>query len=439
MLLPSWMKKYSYQLEMCGIQKMLFALEDEKLSATFVSRSGGTKAKVTLNYEYEEMDVIGANIPRGKREFLAYDIAPYISMMEMFLPSERSTDFSFQCLSSDPDTCTGYRHHYIENTSLNPLLLIDARIANSKEYQWPKSLLRLIRNSVMGKLKIVDMKELYGWKVRSTASCFGSVLSTNVRTSDMSRNLFPGTHRFFSLNGLSRNITGRVRNSIMPCICKVLVLNRFGKRFMIGGDILTRAIESFGKKVSDIDPTVRIEAEEVFFDNSSFHEQVSVVQQSSIVVASHGDANSNFMFLKPESYVFEIMPYGFKSDIFRNLSVAYGAQYELIRSQADNEVFKACVEHYNSNGGPSLTQYLISWERGAQMFWNETIQRRENVGSNFEIPEDEDQESSASLKNLRECASYQRLSVDLKDLARRVVQVAVRQCRVEGDLGFLHH
>ncbi|KAI0564767.1 Glycosyltransferase 61 [Gracilaria domingensis] len=415
----------------------IIVLDNDEKASVFVSRNDGTQSKVNLNYEYEDMDVIGSNLPRGKRELLAYDMTPYIFMMEMFSGSS-SSHVTFECLSGNTDSCEQYETDRSEHSSLNPLILIDARISSSKEYHWPKSLLRLIRNSVMGKLKILDMKDLYGWKVRSTASCFRSILTSNVQTGDMSPKSFTGTHRFFSLNGLSRSTSARSENSPVPCVCKVLVLNRFGKRFIIGGDILTRAITFYGKKVASIDPTVRIEAEEVFFENSSFHEQVSIIQESSIVVASHGDGNSNFMFLKPDSRVFEIMPYGYKSDIFRNIAVVYGARYEQIRSQADNEVFEACVQHYNSNKGSFVARYLTNWENNAVMFLNETIQNKRNVWSDMEIPEDEAPGTSTSLKNLRECASYQRLSVDIKDLARNVALAATQLCRVQGDVSILH-
>ncbi|PXF47857.1 hypothetical protein BWQ96_02243 [Gracilariopsis chorda] len=438
--MPSWMKEHSQQIESCGFSEVSYVLnKDVWHSSITIRRSDGSTSNVALQDDFRHLDVVGAYLPRGKRDLLVHDVTPSILMMGMFSSPIQPAQHTVTCLSRDPESCERYRFTPPQESPFNPLMLIDSQISDTKDYLWPKSLMRLLRNSMLGRLKIVDMKEVYGWRVRSTASCFRSMISTTIQTGDVPPDAFSDNDNFFLRNQLSRNMTGRLSdNSTEPCISKVLVLNRHGRRFMIGIDYLIRAVMALGKKLTEIDSLTRIEAEEVFFENCSFHEQVSIVQESNVVIAAHGDANANFMFLRPQTKVLEIMPYGYASDMYKNISNAYGARYELVRSQADIEVFAACVRHFNADENASVNDYLRGWEDKARQFWNDSIRQRANIASNYEIPKVEELEGQIKLKNLRECASYQRTSVDIKDLARRIVLEVAQQCHVRGDLSVLN-
>lgn len=439
LIMPSWMKEHNQDIETCGFSEVSYAFDsDVGNSSIAIRRSDGSMSNVTLQDDYRHMDVVGVHLPRGRRDLLAHDLTPSILMMGMFSSSIQPEQSSLTCFSKDPESCSMYRSVMARESTFNPLMLIDSQISDTKEYLWPKSLIRLLRNSMLGRLKIVDVKEVYGWRVRSTASCFRSMISTKIETGDVPPDAFRDNDNFFVRNHLSRNITGRPsEKSTEPCISKVLILNRRGRRFMIGIDYLIRALMALGKKLTEIDSLTRIEAEEVFFENCSFHEQVSIIQESNVVIASHGDANANFMFLRPQTKVFEIMPYGYASDLYKNISNAYGARYELIRSQADVEVFAACVRHFNAEENASVNEYMSGWEDTARQFWNESMRQRANIASDYEIPEMERLKNAVDLKNLRECASYQRISVDIKDLARKIALEVAYQCHVTGDLSSL--
>lgn len=424
------MTSYADQLLKCGFSRVIYAPDyDGPRSSIDLNRSDGTTANVSLNYDLRDFDAVGTETPRGERELLAFDLIPAIFMLDMFSRPRHLNDHStFHCYPNYEGKCQ------FGNPSLQPLLLIDSRISDTKEHHWPRSLLRLFRNSFKGEMKIMDMKDVYGWKVRSEATCFRSIISTAVKTGDFPPGTFTEDNRFFSVNGLSRKAVGRPKDSTKPCTVKVLVLNRYGRRSFIGGNFLTSAISSLGRELTKGDNTVRIESEEVFFDKCAFHEQVSIMQESDIVVATHGDANANFMFLRPRAKVFEILPFGYTTLLYRNISKAYDVRYETVRSQADSEVFSACVVHFNAENKSYADDFLASWNRLGSDFWNRTVKEKCNTESKYETAEEEVGRGDAVLKKLRACASHQRTSVDVKDLARNIMREIVEMCDAKRNL-----
>lgn len=438
-LLPTWMKEYSGHMEKCGFSDVSYSMVESKseLGDKFIALRG-VKNFITLKDDYRDYDIVGNEVPKGGKHELAYDITPTILMMDMFKRADAYRDVTKKlCVTKEGTACPPETTE--KSPLFNPVLLIDSRISETKDYMWPKSLLRLVRNSLRGNLTIVELKELYEWKVRSQAACFRSIISTNMQTSDLAPEALLPNNIFFSINGLNRKSAERPPHAPTACNVKVLILNRYGKRFIEGGSELTSSILSFGQQLSKVDHGVLIEPEVVFFENSSFHEQVSVMQETSVVVASHGENNANFMFLRPNTRIFEVLPFGFASDIYRNLSAAYGAIYAVVRSQPDIDLFSACVRHFNPDAKQEREKFLEKWKTVAKEFREETIQKNANVDSDYVVTDDEVGTNGTvpSLTSIRPCTSYQRISFDINDLARKVVMAGARQCHVQGDLSFL--
>lgn len=431
-LLPKWMESHASKIEACGLRQVKYAIA--------ISNSGSNGSQlalegiqgVKLDQKHVSYDLLGTEAPHGERHLLAHDIAPSILMLDMFKkPDTYSAMTTTECITKSGKPCKVGSSK--GSDALHPVFMVDSRISDTKEYLWPKSVLRLMRNSMKGTLLVKDLRDVYQWKVRSQASCFRSVLSTPVRTGDIPPDAFLGSNAFFSINRLTRKPVARSPLHAR-CTVKVLILNRYRKRFIEGADKLTFSILSYSKELSSkIGNIVVVEPEVVFFEKSSFHEQVSVMQESNIVVASHGDGNANFMFLRPKARVFEILPFGYSSDIFANISKAFGAIYEPVRSQPDIPVFSACVRHFNPDNSTKRDSMITAWENEAHAFQKKTVQKHMNSPSTYSVPTDEE----SQLRNVRQCASYQRISVDVRHLARKVVLASAEQCQVQGDLSFL--
>lgn len=436
-LLPHWMRSYSAHIAKCGLKSVRYQLADTYSNPreTYL-RSRNPEVHLSLQDDYRDFDVFGNDAPRAERNLLVTDITPTIVLLDLFRRPETYQQFTNTlCATQSGKPCE--MEDTSDLSSLRPLLLVDSRISDTKDYMWPKSLLRLIRNSVGGNLAITDLSDIYGWKVRSGASCFRSLISTNVNTSELSNDVVLSSNMFFAKNSLSR-IPARtsLAETKDRCLIKILILNRYGKRYIESSEKLSEAITAFARKVRALDSRVVIQPEVVFFESSSFHEQVSVMQEANVVVASHGDGNANFLFLRPQSRVFEILPFGFASDLYRNISIAYGSMHSYVWSQPDRDVFLACVRHFNPAASSERQAFENHWEAAATRFNEETVRRNANIRSEYTIPADDDG-IHPTLSRLRQCASYQRISVNAKHLAKMVTRAAADQCQVSGDLSFL--
>lgn len=438
-LVPRWMESYSEHISKCGLERVSYLLVDKKqkgknFTSVFTQGSG-----ITLNDGFRDLDVLGNKAPRGEPGLLVTDLTPSIFLMDLFSrPGMYSKITVTLCTTKGGTICKP--ENYSDPSVLHPLMFIDSRVADTQDFRWPKSLLRLMRNSVGGALQVSELKDLYGWRVRSEASCFRSIISTSAIASELPPQAFLQSHIFFSKNKLNRWAVNALSVSHNTCSAKVLILNRYGKRFIEGSDKLVSAISSLGQEFRRRDPRIVIQPEVVFFDNSSFHEQVSIMQETSVVVASHGDENTNFMFLRPMARAFEILPFGLSSSLYKNLSTTYGSIYSNVVAQPDEDVFLACVEHFNPKDSEEKENFVAAWKLAAQHFREETFRKKANIESDYAIPEDGDDEKQAidqRLKRLHQCASCQRISIDSKHLAKTVTKAAARQCNFKGDIDFL--
>lgn len=439
-LLPIWMQDYSTHLVRCGFDSVQFAIVNEdNLYHVAPQEDEDVQSTITLKDAYRDFDVIGNDAPRGEPSLLAIDVTPSMLLLDLF-----SRPFAYQnvtktlCTTAQGVKCGP--DNYTDPLLLRPMLFIDSRISDTKDFHWPKCLLRLIRNSMSGSLDLVQLKDLYGWRLRSEASCFRSIVSTNAHINQIPPETLIQSHIFFKKNRLDRKNVHQAKRTDETCIVKILILNRYGKRYIEGSDKLRAAIISLGEEVRKRQRGITIQPEEVFFDKASFHEQVSVMQESDIVVATHGNGNANFMFLRPKARVFEIIPFGIRSDLYKNISVTYGSSYSTVVGQPDEEVFLACVKHFNPSNSEERQRFIKTWTQEAQKFKSETVQQRANIRSNYLVPDEENEGAERdfnTLLRLKQCASYQRITVDVKHLAKAVVRTASEQCAYTGDRDFL--
>lgn len=435
-VVPQWMRAYSAHISNCGIKKVSYHITEVRSKGKTLFEVRGMSKHISLKDDYRNFDVIGNEPPRGERDLLVNDLTRASLLLDILdRPLAYSQGTKSLCTTKNGEPCLAKNNTGVG--SLKPLILVDSRISDTKDYMWPKSLLRLVRNSVSGNLEIADLKDVYAWKVYSEASCFRSLISTNVEISEIPKEVMTPKNIFFSKNNLNRvPLTAMSAQQGRSCSVKVLILNRYGKRYIEGSEKLSAAISAYGTRVHRGDERVLVQPEVAFFENSSFHEQVSVMQEAGVVVASHGDGNANFIFLRPASRVFEILPFGFASDVYRNISRAYGSIHSYVWSQPDDEVFSSCVKHFNPISSSERQAFLSHWRTSATRFAQETVRRSTNILNEYTVPE-KDEDSSRGLKRLRQCASYQRISVDVRDLAKKVTKAAAELCHAKGDLSYL--
>ncbi|NJO77640.1 MAG: glycosyltransferase family 61 protein [Cyanobacteria bacterium RM1_2_2] len=83
----------------------------------------------------------------------------------------------------------------------------------------------------------------------------------------------------------------------------------------------------------------------VRMDNKTLLEQVQIFSQAEMIVAPHGAALTNLLFVQPEVKVIELMPWGYVNNCFYVLSNYAGADYFYLQSEAIEQK-QALDEHY---------------------------------------------------------------------------------------------
>lgn len=430
-MLPRWMRKHTERLANCGLKNISFSIVDVQNGTRFEPPGVWTTTSEgqVFTDDFRDKDLLGIAVPTVEKPLLATYLAPVIHTLDIFnRPQNYANIVDSNCFSENGQVCGREKN---EQPRVNAILLVDSRIADSKDFHWPKSILRLLRSSLDARFEYRDLRTVYSWRVRSQASCFRSIITTNVQTSDMPPSSVATDHPFFLKNRLKRSSARHGLHALGQCIVKVLILNRYGQRFIEGANTLQAAISLYGRQVTEHASHVLVQPEVLFFENSSFHEQVSIIQEADVIVASHGENNANFMFARQDTQVFELIPFGYHSDVYKNLSSVYGATYRMVVAQPDAQVFAACVRHFNPEATEGRHAFLGQWLRQAQRFRSDTITRGKNIDSDYIVP------NIHNLEHLQECAAYQRISVDVRDLARSVVLSAARLCPIQADLSFL--
>lgn len=425
-LLPAWMKLYKSHLEKCGLANVQFVLQsgkdeagNEQLEARQIQRPK------ELTHLFGSYDLLGSSPPADQRQHLVVDLWPLLMAADV-LKNRNNYNGSVEslCVRQGGGKCDQSAKY-----SMHLMIRATTAISSLKDTSWVKGFLRLIRNGLLGDLRLVDTAELYGWRIRGQAACVRSIITSGGNVSSMSSKAVAPNHFMFAENELSRLprfTSSTTRDS--GCVVRVMILNRYGKRFMIGDEALRSAISQEASKITAKHPYMSIQSEVVFFENSSFHEQVGMAQEANIIIASHGEANTNVVFLRPGSALIEILPFGYSSGPYNDLARIFGVEYTKIVAEPDDEVFKSCITHFNPKASSERDKFLESWIAKASKVRARTILA--SAESNFSFASNDDPRLQG-VEKARQCMGFQRLSFNVKDLAKQAVEIGMKQCGVD--------
>jgi hypothetical protein len=429
-LLPYWMKRYSGHIESCGIEHAKYSLHRARseLDGDVWAVRGFKPGAMNLTDTYFDYDLIGGNTPRGDSHWLVTDLTPSLFVLDLsFRFKIYQPKMSAHCIRSQQTTCP-------LTTSISgarPLLLVDVRVSEQENFLWPKGFIRMIRNGLLGSLQVADLQEVYGWRLRTQAACFRSLITTRAEVHEIPPTVFDSSHFLFDGNALSRDsvrISNLSRAAQTTCDIKVLILNKYGKRHMVGDDALRAAITAYAQEVKADRNRVRFLSEAMYFETIPFHEQVSVMQESSVVVSAHGPSNANAVFLRPASLFIEVVPFGLEPDTYASIAKTYSVQYRMVMAQPDMEVFGSCVHHFNPTNSEAFQAFIKQFAAHAERFKSDALRSDSNPSTGFRIPANATAELIKEVKNARHCANYQRLSFNVKDVAKLVVDEGLSQC-----------
>lgn len=101
------------------------------------------------------------------------------------------------------------------------------------------------------------------------------------------------------------------------------------------------------------------------FGTISFSDQVAIIDQTDILMAMHGAALTHVLFMRPNSFVIELFPYGFRKTVFDNISRLMGLKYMFWQNtHQNNTIFDwDYVENHRFTQVPkeNIVGHAIDW------------------------------------------------------------------------------
>ncbi|KAJ3383933.1 hypothetical protein HDU92_003877 [Lobulomyces angularis] len=110
------------------------------------------------------------------------------------------------------------------------------------------------------------------------------------------------------------------------------------------------------------------------FGTMSFSDQMAIMDQTNILMTMHGAALTHLLFLRKNSFVIELFPYGFRKTVFNNMARIMGHKYLFWQNtHLNNTVFdyKYVEEHKFSNlSKEEIVSKPINWRNmDSKNYW----------------------------------------------------------------------
>eukprot|EP01147_Barroeca_monosierra_P007705 gene7705-9912_t len=158
------------------------------------------------------------------------------------------------------------------------------------------------------------------------------ILNANIPFHRLSSSVFSEQEAFYVEHGIERNVSAFF-DSI-----KILVLNRpYSRRVhgLNGFELKFREKTEFPVKIQEFDG----------LDGLTLKDQIALFNVADVVISPHGAANSNWIFMRRNTLVIEIFPFGFQPPQYESLARVLGLNYDYAIASPDTTTFKTCVEN----------------------------------------------------------------------------------------------
>lgn len=408
-VLPAWMRRYDETLSFdCGIRRLEFSLTD-------------TNAPPLLH----NLDLFGSEIPPKSLHGFVSEFAPQLVALDM-LSSDR--DVSQGCHSRLGKGCRVFRRSEL----LRPAVVLHTDVDRQpSRTSWIKQFIRLIPSDrFKHRVRLLSQRDLFSMKSEDEVQCFRSaVLTRSPRTKfsinpEMLREL-----RLFRANSIIK-IPRQVRSAGSTPTCEISVMFVNSKKpegyKQVAGFIpniwrLQHEIKQRAAKFHDLGLRVRVAA--VTLDGKRLRYQIDAMQKSDIVVAGTSPYLADMMFMRDNSTVIEVMPFGYYPKDFEKLArFTANVRYDSYIAHPDVKSFKNCMQRVAPRWSANFSK--------AQ----HVMKRFKKVAAKYLIS---DNTHSYTLHNLRPeldfvkpCARVQRLNSNATMFATVIVHHARLQCKI---------
>lgn len=425
LVLPKWMKKHAEFLSSrCSIKGAIFAVEN--ISEKRMLQLNSSMLRAAINSEFEVdwtnsgRDLCGTVAPRNHMPHFVTDILLPLVASEVLLGSGRGQ------LQSSTLLPTGAKDIDVRSvptfSALKPSILVFEETWNRPLSEWVPRLAQFFLHPKIGFTLLRGGKEkeprALSSKVKPKISAFRSVISSNIER-HLPLGLFgpDGKNIVLEANGISRSpawTTNGMREN--PCRVAITVLTRKGPRALLKLDSLEEKIKKLCRVAA-----VRAEIRVVDFEEKSFDDQVKIMQETNILIATHGAGNANFVFMRPSAAVIEIFPFSYKAGPFDSFARIFGLDYKFAMSAPQTEVFKECMHRHESN--QRIKQLAFSrWDMAVQTEKSSPWVHRLEFEKEFGEP------GKSEGMTTRMCVRMQELEFNIDAVSRMAVDSGTAQC-----------
>ena len=399
LILPRWMHSYA---QFCGVDK-LEVFDPNRHVWQYAER------------HHEDIDLVSHLPMRWHMPHFVTDLLAALYSIEVVNPKYTSKKSKHRICYDDIG-----RVKCGNEKVLNVALYGEDRIARLKRTDWVPRLSALIP----GRPAILNPRNLF---VNHSMACFRSTITYNPHSYIRSSHDWYGP-RFplFAQNHIVRESVIRPPNENGKCVFKVVIVNREGlkqlKNYRVGRDIINieQLVDALNNPELVSSTIVKLNTTVAYFEKLSFLEQLNVMQNVDILVATHGAALANLLFARLDTPVIEVFPFGYFPSTFERLAQAMHLRYAYVIGAPESKHFLECVE---KRGVALKNSWLTS--QGITK-WNEAIGLWRTGKKRVLFADTWHKESLIPAKR---CVRTQRITVDAVATAQLVLRYAQGICK----------
>jgi hypothetical protein len=428
--LPDWMKGRREELHACGLGPYAHHGVDGNAFA-------GMRVR---NVDFDLFQPVRRSRllepPSTMTEFLMEFVLPGAFVFDTFgatevpLPSEVT---STRCYSTPSSTdCT--RGFMPERAKFKPGILVQSSVFERPE-SWEALVVAMLGKAygdgAHGTMSITDVVAPVGGdnNQNSSATCFRSVLTSELKVKEFPREWFVEASRLFSANSIeksgSTSSTGATKDG--SCSLSITILQRAKTRRLISADALvTKLSELSTATPSGIKIGVQIVSD---MGTLSVAKQIETTQYADILVGGTSHSLSNLMFMRANTSVFEVFPFAWQPTLYQELASSMGVRYNKVVAAPQEQEFRACLENELSQ---LRKQNVISndekptWMAETEQRWQKAVQDFAVTGKSSLVLNTDT--SGISNFHTRSCVRRQNLEFNVDEMANAMLREGRRIC-----------
>lgn len=262
-----------------------------------------------------------------------------------------------------------------------------------------------------------------------SATCFRSLVTSDVKFKELPRDAFGVGSKYFSGHDIERKPRSAVPGTgeTRSCAISVGILKKEGSRALKKVDELKQRISQIAGAALP-SATVNVAVLENN-KNVPFNDQVANAKNVDILVGGTSNSLSNMAFMKSGSSVFEIFPFGWQPPQYEQLARVMGHRYHSVYAGPQTTEFKTCIEHElfqlrkqnrlkADENPPWVKQVEDRWEAASGEF---ALSGKSPLLLNSDT-------TGVSNFHTRSCARHQSLEFNIDDIAKAVLLDARQLC-----------